>query len=462
MIDSEFNSRAFHAAELRSERNRVAALLSVFAGVLVLLLIRGILALEAGRHGEAWPFVVLLAVMTAYEVVWLKSVNRAIKSSRELSRAKWTANIFVESLLPTAALFLETQTSFIGPQRTLTSPVVLAYFLFITLSTLHLDAGLSRLTGTFAAAGYVAVSAYVFTWFPEVAAGQKLLAYGTSFSYVAFLLLGGFAAGVVAHQIRLHVIAALREFESRAKIAELEHDLSIARSIQQGLLPKTPPKIDGFDIAGWNQPADETGGDYFDWQQLADGRVALAVADVSGHGIGPALAMAACRSYARAGFATETDLRSFLGRLNQFLCEDLPSGKFVTLVAGLLHPGNAIVHLISAGHGPLLFFSSEENRFYNQDAQGPPLGILPHSCYGNPHLLSFAPGDILVLVTDGFIEWQNSDNEDFGQNRLEDVVRAHRGMPAARIISELHSAVVKFAGSTPQLDDLTALVVKRV
>ena len=230
----------------------------------------------------------------------------------------------------------------------------------------------------------------------------------------------------------------------------------------KGSFPMAAPEIDGFDIAGWNKPADETGGDYFDWQQLADGRVAVTVADVTGHGIGSALCMAACRAYARAGFATEPDLRSFLCRMNQLLHEDLPSEKFVTLVAGLLNPAEATLHLISAGHGPLLFYSSSENCFRTYDAQGLPLGLLPRFSYTGPQTLNFARGDILVFVTDGFLEWANANGEDFGEDRLKEVIRAHRHMPSATIISELYSAVVKFAGSMPQLDDLTALVVKRV
>jgi serine phosphatase RsbU (regulator of sigma subunit) len=460
VIDSEIKSHSFRLAELRSEWVRVSALLGVFGSLLVLVLVRGVMSVAEGHRGEAWPFALLLAVITAYEVAWLRFVKRAIRSSRGISRATWIANIFAESLLPTIALLLQIHTSFVGPNRALTSPVVLAYFLLIILSTLHLSPRLSLLAGGFSAAGYAAVSIYAFVQFPEVAAGQRLLAYGTSFSYSALLLVGGYASSAVAHQIRLYVVAALREAESQAKIAAMKHDLDIARSIQQGLLPKTPPRIDGFDIAGWNEPADETGGDYFDWQPLANGRVAVTIADVTGHGIGPALCMAACRAYARAGFVSATDLRSFLGCLNQLLYEDLPAEKFVTFAAGLLDPTEATLELISAGHGPLLFFSAVDNQVRCFDAQGPPLGLLPRLSYAGPHLLKFAHGDILVLVTDGFIEWANADGEDFGQSRLEEVIRTCHDMPSATIISELHSGILEFAGSKPQPDDLTVLVVK--
>jgi serine phosphatase RsbU (regulator of sigma subunit) len=215
-------------------------------------------------------------------------------------------------------------------------------------------------------------------------------------------------------------------------------------------------------VAGWNQPADETGGDYFDWQQLPDGRFAITIADVTGHGIGSALCMAACRSYARASFAAGPDLRSFLCRINQLLHADLPSSKFVTLATGLLNPADATLQLISAGHGPLLLYSATQDCFRTFEPQGVPLGLIPRATYCGPHIVRFSRGDILFLVTDGFVEWANANDDDFGEERLKEVIRNHRESSAAQIISEVYAAVVRFAGSMPQLDDLTALVVKRV
>jgi phosphoserine phosphatase len=172
--------------------------------------------------------------------------------------------------------------------------------------------------------------------------------------------------------------------------------------------------------------------------------------------------MAACRAYSRAGLLSEPDLQAFLRRLNQLLYQDLPPEKFVTLATGVLEPREASLALISAGHGPLLFYSSAEDRFRYFDAQGVPLGLLPQFPYCGPQALRFKPGDILLLITDGFVEWANPADEDFGQARIEAVVRACRQKSAAAIIAELYSAVQKFAESTPQLDDLTALVVKRI
>ncbi len=458
-MDSRIESNSFRLAEMRSECIRVKALLSVLVSLFALVLIRAGLSLAQGHTGQAWPFAVLLAATATYELVWLTFVKQALSRNREVSKNTWMAGIFVESLLPTAAVFLQIYTPLFGPRRALLSPAVAAYFVLIILSTLHLDTLLSRFAGYFAAAGYASASLFVFVLKPASVTGDELFAYGASFSYVILLGVAGFAAGEVATQLRLHVNTALEEAESRAK---LERDLSIARRIQQGLLPKEPPQVEGFDIAGWNKPADDTGGDYYDWQQLADGRTAVTIADVTGHGIGPALGMAGCRAYARAGLAIQRDLPCFLSRLNQLLYDDLPPEKFVTLAAGSLNPGDATLELISAGHGPLIFYSSEEDRFYNYDAQGPPLGLLPRFTYGEPQKLKFRQGDILALVTDGLIEWTNSRDEDFGASRVEEVIREHRELDSTAIISELYTAVLRFADSSPQQDDLTALIVKRV
>src|SRR6185369_16554810 len=118
------------------------------------------------------------------------------------------------------------------------------------------------------------------------------------FIYAGLILAGGIVAAVVSSRIRTHVAAALREAELKSKLEQVNHDLDVARSIQQDLLPSQSPRLENFDIAGWNEPANETGGDYFDWQSLPDGRLAISLGDATGHGIGPALVSALCRAYA--------------------------------------------------------------------------------------------------------------------------------------------------------------------
>jgi serine phosphatase RsbU (regulator of sigma subunit)/signal transduction histidine kinase len=241
----------------------------------------------------------------------------------------------------------------------------------------------------------------------------------------------------------------------------MQRDLDIARSVQQGLLPARPPQIEGFEIAGWSQPADETGGDYFDWQQLADGRLAISLADVTGHGIGPALVTAVCRAYSRASFPSGEALGTLVDRINELLVEDLPSDRFVTFVVALLDPGANRVQWLSAGHGPLLVYTAADDRVQDFSADDIPFGIASGVRYGPPQEITLAPGDLLVMITDGFFEWANPAGKMYGTARLREAVRAASSLPPEEIVKRLHSAVVDFAGGTEQADDLTAVVLKR-
>jgi serine phosphatase RsbU (regulator of sigma subunit) len=245
-----------------------------------------------------------------------------------------------------------------------------------------------------------------------------------------------------------------------ANRARMEHDLEIARSIQQGLLPRQLLDIEGFDIAGWNQPADQTGGDYFDWQETHDGRVAISLADVTGHGIGPALVTAVCRAYSRANISTETDLGTVIDRINNMLVEDLPTERFVTFVVALFDPANSKVQLLSAGHGPILLYTASDDSIQDFDADDIPLGLAPNIGYGPAQEIILNSGDMLVLITDGFFEWTNDEREMFGLTRLQETIRKYKDLPAKEIISKLYKEVIKFVDGAKQQDDLTAVILK--
>jgi serine phosphatase RsbU (regulator of sigma subunit) len=279
--------------------------------------------------------------------------------------------------------------------------------------------------------------------------------------YAAILFVSGFIAGMVAGEIRKHVEAALREAETERQLKQVEHDLEIARSIQQSLLPRVRPTISGFQISGWNLPADATGGDYFDWKRLRDGRLAVTLADVTGHGIGPALLASVCRAYARSSFDTHDDLVKAMQHINQSFGEDLTSGLFATFVAAVCTEDNGRVELLSAGHGPLFVYSSARDAFDKYAAHAVPLGLLPELNSAAPEILNLDHGDFIVLATDGFFEWENDAGEQFGVERLTNSVREARHRPPEEIIAELYNAVRTFANGTKQMDDLTAVVIKR-
>jgi len=402
-----------------------------------------------------------MAILVLYELWMLHVVKQSIVSGRDLSSVTWIMNILIETCIPALALVFLSTGAIEAAYRPLANPAVLVYFIFIILSTLRLDHRICRISGIVAALSYLAAAAYL-GWVPRLGGGTSLLSPERAVGGFALtFVIAGFVAGAVATEIRKQVEAALREAETRRQVERLEHDLEIAKSIQQSLLPTSAPRVHGFEIAGWNQPADQTGGDFYDWQSLSDGKFLIALADVTGHGIGPALLAAVCRAYARAIFTPEREMLKAMEQVNAALSKDVGPGRFVTFVAVLCTPGSSRVELLSAGHGPLFLYLLRDDSFDAMPAQGLPLGLMPVLASDPPKTLDLEPGDLLVLTTDGFFEWANAQDEQFGIQRLEETVRASRKKTPAEIISDLHKAVIAFSGGTKQDDDLTAVVIKR-
>ena len=185
------------------------------------------------------------------------------------------------------------------------------------------------------------------------------------------------------------------------------------------------------------------------------------LADVTGHGIGPALVTAACRAYGRATLPVGPELGAAMSQLNDLLVEDLPPGKLVTFVTGMVDPSTKHVELLSAGHGPLVLYTAADRRIQSFEAHAVPFGFAPGIPYGPGQDIAMAPGDMIVLMTDGFFEWANADDEEFGMERLEETIRSSAGLPPDQIISRMYQAVTDFAGGTSQADDLTAVIIKR-
>lgn len=250
--------------------------------------------------------------------------------------------------------------------------------------------------------------------------------------------------------------------DERVARQKVERDLDLAREIQRGLLPRAAPGLPGFEIAGWNQPADKTGGDFYDWLTMPNGQTIVTLADVTGHGIGPALIVAVCRAYLRASVSAEAArLCDAVTRVNDLLNADIPDNRFVTAVVGSINPRDASMTLVSAGHAPLLFYRAATGVVDVWEADAPPLGVLAPLVGLEAREFTFEPGDALVLVTDGFFEWRNASNQQYGTERLVAFVKQNHALDPARFIRTLYEDVLAFSGGTEQADDLTALVIRR-
>lgn len=451
----------FRYALYKSERLRLLIVMGVIAFIVLERTIRTMI--QPGT--ENFRVLLLTAVFgtcfVALELLMLRAVNLALQGGPDLPRIAWTGDTVMETALPAFVLAFLTSPAIDYPYRALANPAVFGFFLFIVLSTLRLNPKNCMLTG-FSSTVFYLLAALNLGWRPSLDPEISIFAPQRAvISFAIAFLIGGFVAAAVAREIRKHVEAELHEAEIQREVERLEHDLKVARSIQQSLLPNSVPEVEGFEIAGWNQPADETGGDYYDWHVLPGGRFLVVLADVTGHGIGSALLAAVCRAYARASFSVEQELLPAMERINAQLSADLTGGLFVTFVAVICAPGESHVRLLSAGHGPLFFYLLREDQFNKSNAQGLPLGISPTLDSEPPLTVELNLGDMIVLLTDGFSEWVNAAKEQFGADRLENAIREARDLPPTEIISTLYRKVVEFSGGTKQLDDLTAVIIKR-
>ena len=458
MSADALQSKAFQRASLKSESYRVVALLCILGGLLLFTIARGFVT---HNYLLLSVQIAVLILAIAHEAVMLRAIKASLRDDEDLVPELWVFNILIESQLPTVALFVLLLNGWMTPYQVLVAPAIVIYFLFITLSTLRLRPSLTLITGLLSAAGYLLVTFYVELNFSDSTAASERFPFPVYIVYAALIFLAGVIAAAVAEQIRGYVRAALREAKLQSELEQINHDLDLARSIQQGLMPARPPQLDDFEIAGWNQPANQTGGDYFDWQLLPDGQLAISIGDATGHGIGPALVSALCRAYARASFLADQKQEQILERLNTLLASDLADDRFVTFAVIFLNPANSNIKVLSAGHGPILWYRRGANKWENFEAQGIPLGMIDGMSYEDSHLNYLRAGDMIVLVTDGFYEWQNPESEEFGLERLKDTIHAARDCSPEEVIARLYTAVKDFSKGTAQNDDLTAVVLKR-
>ncbi len=255
--------------------------------------------------------------------------------------------------------------------------------------------------------------------------------------------------------------------KNEAALRSREEQMRAAREIQQRLFPRQAPDLPGFDIAGTSVPADETGGDYYDFVPMVGDQLGLVVADVSGHGLGPSLLMVETRALLRVVARNRIDPGEILARANRVIAEDVQGQLYVTLTLVRLDPPTGDFVFANAGHPAGLLFAPDGSVKSQLRRTGGPLGFTR----ANPPVSSpgsrLEPGEILVLYTDGLREAASPETpsgggQEFGLDRITAVVQANRERPAAEIIQALCQAVTEYSAPAPLQDDLTVVVVKRL
>jgi sigma-B regulation protein RsbU (phosphoserine phosphatase) len=248
--------------------------------------------------------------------------------------------------------------------------------------------------------------------------------------------------------------------EAQRALLATEKEFDLARVIQQRLFPAAAPELPGFDLSGASYPAVATGGDYFDYIPLANDCLGVVIADVAGHGFGPALLMAGVRAYLRALALTRADLREIVPLANRALFADTAARAFATLLLAQLDPKARTLVYISAGHmtGYVLDRAGAVKALLEGTAL--PLGIEPDASFTPAPPIQLEPGDIIFLPTDGIIEARSPEGTWFDTERALDVLRANRDKSSRQIIEALFGAIQQFCrGETPH-DDMTTIVIK--
>ncbi len=244
-----------------------------------------------------------------------------------------------------------------------------------------------------------------------------------------------------------------------------EQDIRLAQQIQRSLFPKEIPQLLHFQLVGESMAMEQVGGDYFDYLMLDEDRLALVVADVSGHGVSSGLVMAMTRSVLRASLPSASSPAQVLQRVNQLVSEDMLPRMFVTMLLVILDVRSGRFVFASAGHDPLLHFQAETNRVQRLKAKGGPLGmsrwarLKPHYQDVEGELL---PHDCLLLYTDGITETADDAGNQFELERLEALLQAYHQKPAEAILAQVFLATARFRGPLPPQDDCTMILLKRL
>jgi serine phosphatase RsbU (regulator of sigma subunit) len=272
-------------------------------------------------------------------------------------------------------------------------------------------------------------------------------------SAIVFILLRYFVRS------REQAIAALDK-EHR----HVRHSLSLAMEVQQNLLPKSNPKIDGLDISGKSVYCDETGGDYYDFLDVDDphkGKIGVVVGDVSDHGISSALLMATVRALIRQRCTSFGNIDQVVSDVNRQLTQDVEdSGRFMTLFYTEIDRPNNIIRWLSAGHEPAIIYDPNSDTFENLNGgNNLPLGVFEQTDFKQAQR-EIVPGQIILIATDGIWEARNPEDEMFGKDQIYKIIRQNAAATANQIQNAIFESLKRFQNNTTLEDDMTLVVIK--
>ncbi len=262
-------------------------------------------------------------------------------------------------------------------------------------------------------------------------------------------------AGVAAIRIE-----NTRLLQLQAEQERLANELAVASEIQLRLHPAHPPNISGYDMIGVSFPCYEVGGDYFDFIERKDGRLVVALGDVSGKGTGAALLMTSLHAAVRAYVTTPATAPEVVSQINQYIYDNTPSNRYITFFYSELNPKTHELTYVNAGHNPPLLVRAS-GQVEQLDVGGFPVGIMPFGTYEQVPV-PLHPGDVMIVYSDGVTESVNEAGDEFGESRLIEVLQKNLTRTAAGVRDRIDEALTRFVGKAKSVDDLTMVIVKRV
>ncbi len=257
------------------------------------------------------------------------------------------------------------------------------------------------------------------------------------------------------------VLENARLLAEEQALLRMREEMRMAHDIQIKLLPTAQPKIadNEYDIAGISIPAKEVGGDYYDFIKLSNTRLAFGLGDVTGKGLPAALLMANVQATIRSQTLMIDSAKRCMGNANKLMFEKPDLDKFVTMFYGILDTDQHTLSYCNAGHDlPYLYTIDDVPK--RLDTGGIVLGFIPEYDYAE-EVVAFKPGSRLVLYSDGITEAMNAADEEFGEDRLKEVIVEHNHFTSMELVEKIISSVQKHAGKTPQSDDMTLVIVAR-
>jgi len=265
------------------------------------------------------------------------------------------------------------------------------------------------------------------------------------------------AQTALAQEVARLTTAIGREMAQRER---LNRELEIAREVQEHLFPQRLPKVQGLDYSGHCRPAREVGGDYYDFLELPNGRLGIAIGDVSGKGVGAALMMASLEASLRALAPVIEDAAELIDRVNTLVDQASSANLFATLFYAEYDPGTRRLSYVNAGHNPpaVLRKCGESYQALRLETGGPVVGLLRH--HYELGVFSHEPGDLVVLFTDGVSESMNSRYEEWGEERLIELAKTCHGLPSVDGLKRILAAAQAFAAGAAQHDDMTLVVLR--